>query len=201
MAAMKKFRSVDHYIDSLDQWKPEIVRLREILCSTDLEESLKWSFPCYTHEGKNVVGIGGFKSYFGLWFFQGALIDDVDGVLINAQEGKTKGLRQWRMSDKKEIKVRQIKKYVKQAMAVAESGKEIKPDRKKPVVIHPLLKTALAKNKKAAASFEKMTLGVRREYADYINEAKREETKIRRLAKIIPMIVEGGGLNDKYKNC
>lgn len=201
MAAMKKFRSVDHYMESLEEWQPEITRLREILCSTELDETLKWSFPCYTYDGKNVVGIGGFKSYFGLWFFQGAFMNDVDGVLINAQEGKTKGLRQWRMKTGKEIKVRQIKKYVQEAIAVAESGKEVKPDRKKPVVIHPLLKSALAKNKKASASFDKMTLGCRREYADYINDAKKDETKIRRLAKIIPMIIEGGGLNDKYKKC
>ena len=128
-------------------------------------------------------------------------MDDPDNVLINAQEGKTKGLRQWRMSSKTEIKVRQIKKYVKAAIEVVESGQEIKPDRKKPVIIHPLLESALAKNKKAAAGFEKLTLGCRREYADYINEAKKEETKIRRLEKIIPMIIAGGGLHDKYKNC
>lgn len=201
MVRMKKYQSVDHYIESLEQWQPEIIRLREILCSTELEETLKWSFPCYTHVGKNVLGIGGFKSYFGLWFFQGTFMDDRDGVLINAQEGKTKGLRQWRMSHKREIKVRQIKTYVQDAMAVAESGKEVKPERNQPILIHPLLKSALAKNKKAAARFEKMSLGRRREYANYINDAKREETKIKRLSKIIPMITEGGGLNDKYRNC
>lgn len=198
---MKKYKSVDHFMESLEQWKPEITRLREILSTTDLEETLKWSFPCYVYQGKNVAGLGGFKSYFGLWFFQGALMDDPDDVLINAQEGKTKGLRQWRMTNKKEIKVRQIKKYVKAAIAVVESGQEIKPDRSKPLVIHPLLETALAKNKKASASFDKMTLSCKREYANHINEAKKDETKVRRLAKIIPMIVAGGGLHDKYKNC
>jgi uncharacterized protein YdeI (YjbR/CyaY-like superfamily) len=199
--AMKKYKTVDHFVDSLEQWQPEITRLREILQATVLEETLKWSFPCYTHQGKNVVGIGGWKSYFGLWFFQGVLMPDPENVLINAQEGKTKGLRQWRMTDKKDIKARSIKSYVKHAIAVVESGQEIKPERNKTFKLHPLLQSALAKNKKAAASYEKLTLGRQREYADYINEAKRDETKIRRLAKIIPMIIEGGGLNDKYKNC
>lgn len=199
--AMKKYKTVDHFVDSLEQWQSEIIRLREILQATQLNETLKWSFPCYTHRGKNVLGIGGWKSYFGLWFFQGSLMPDPKKVLINAQEGKTKGLRQWRMTHKKEIKVRLIKSYVKQAIAVVESGNKIKPDRNKTLKLHPLFQSALAKNKKAASSFEKLTAGRQREYADYILDAKREETKIRRLAKIIPMIAEGGGLHDKYKNC
>ncbi len=128
-------------------------------------------------------------------------MEDCDGVLINAQEGKTKGLRQWRMQGKKEIKVRQIKKYVKDAMAVADSGQKVKPERNKPIIIDPLFQSALAKNKKAAANFEEMAIGCRREYANYINDAKKEETKIRRLSKIISMIAGGGGLNDKYRNC
>lgn len=198
---MKKYKSVDHYLEEIEQWGPELTRLREILASTELEESLKWSLPCYSFGKKNVLGISGFKSYFGLWFFQGALMEDPDGVLINAQEGKTKAMRQWRMESKKEIKVRQIKKYVKLGIEVVKSGQEIKPDRSKPIVIHPFLKSALDKNKKAGGAFAKMTIGRRREYADYINDAKRDETKIKRLTKIIPMIIEGGGLNDKYRNC
>ena len=70
----------------------------------------------YTWKGKNVVGIGGFKSYFGLWFFDGASLEDDKGVLINAQPGKTKSLRQWRMTSAKEIKPAAIKRYVKEAM-------------------------------------------------------------------------------------
>ena len=197
--AMKKFRSVDHYLEELDQWADEITRLREILLSTQLEETLKWSIPCYTFQGKNVVGIGGFKGYFGLWFFQGALMEDPDGVLVNAQQGKTKGMRQWRMSHKRDIKVRSIKKYVKLAQNVVESGAEIKPDRGRPIVIHPLLQSALDENKAAASAFRSLTPGLRREYADYIQTAKREETRLRRLAKILPMIQQGVGLNDKYR--
>ena len=197
--AMKKFRSVDQFFDELEQWSGELARLREILLTTELEEALKWSIPCYTYKGKNVVGIGGFKEYFGLWFFQGALMDDPDGLLLNAQEGKTKGLRQWRMQHKREIKVRSIKKYVTLAMDVVDSGNEIKPDRGRPIVIHPLLKSALAENKAAANAFKAMTPGLRREYADHINDAKRDETRVRRLAKILPMIADGVGLNDKYR--
>ena len=186
---MKRFKTVDAYIDNAENWRDELVKLRDILTSMDgLVEEVKWGAPCYTVDGKNVVGIGAFKSYFGLWFHQGVFLKDKDNVLLNCQEGKTKALRQWRMSNIKDIKVRQVKSYLKEAIELARQGKEIKPDRSKPVVVPPQLKEALSKNKKAGASFKNLTKGLQREYADYISEAKREETKIKRLTKIIPMI-------------
>ena len=67
---MKRYKTVDEFIANAEQWQDELVRLREILNSTGLEEGVKWGGPCYTANGKNVVGLGAFKSYFGLWFFQ-----------------------------------------------------------------------------------------------------------------------------------
>lgn len=196
---MKRYRTVQAYLDSLDQWAEEVNRLREIVLSSGIEETVKWGMPVYTANGKNVVGLSAMKSYVGLWFYQGALLKDPDGVLINAQEGVTKALRQWRFNSKKDIKSRQIKKYLLEAIALAEQGKEIKPDRNKPITIPPELKQALAANKPAKASFEKMSKSCRREYAEYISGAKREDTKLRRLEKIMPMIVKSVGMNDKYR--
>lgn len=73
---MKRYKTVDEYVASREKWQEEIKRLREILLATELTEEVKWGGPCYTFEGKNVVGIGGFKSYFGLWFYQGVLLED-----------------------------------------------------------------------------------------------------------------------------
>ena len=196
---MKGAKTVEEYIDKAEQWQPELTRLREILNSTGLEETVKWGAPCYTHDGKNVVGIAGFKNYFGLWFHQGALLADAEGVLINAQEGRTKALRQWRFESKKDIKVRTIKAYVKESIEQISAGKSIGADRNKPLTIPPLLKQALTKNKTAKKAFDELTKGKRREYADYISEAKRDETKEKRLAKILPMIEAGKGLHDRYR--
>ena len=145
------------------------------------------------------MGLGGFKTYFGLWFYQGALLTDPQGVLVNAQEGKTKAMRQWRMQSAKEIRVRTIKTYVKEAIALAQQDKTIKADRAKPLIIPAQLQQALSQNKKAKTAFDKLTKGRQREYADYISDAKRNETKAKRLAKILPMIAAGAGLNDKYR--
>ena len=103
------------------------------------------------------------------------------------------------MTKKSDIKVRAIKSYVKEAMELAAAGKEIKADRSKPVLVPPELQKALTKNKKAHSMFESFGKGKQREFAEYISDAKRAETKQKRLEKILPMILDGVGLNDKYR--
>lgn len=196
---MKRAKTVDAYIEDAEHWQAELENLRQILRSTDLIEEVKWGAPCYTYDGRNVVGVGAFKSYFGLWFFQGALLEDKDNVLINAQEGKTKALRQWRMCSAEDIKPAVIRRYVKEAIALAKAGQEIKPARARKLAVSGELRRALHANKKAGDAFNKLTPGRQREYADYVAEAKRADTKQRRLDRILPMIARGVGLNDKYR--
>ena len=197
---MKRFQSVDDYIDSAEHWQKELRTLRKILQATPLEETVKWGGPCYVLEGKHVVGLGAFKSYVGLWFHQGALLSDPKGVLINAQEGKTKALRQWRFTSAKDIKPALIKAYVKEAVELQKQGKEIKPDRRKPAPKPPpQLAAALAANARAKRAFASLTPGRRREYVEHVAQAKREATKLDRVKKIIPMIAAGKGLHDRYR--
>ena len=196
---MKRAKSVDDYVRDAGQWQAELAKLRDILKSTKLTEDVKWGAPCYTWKGKNVVGISGFKSYFGLWFHQGALLEDSASVLINAQEGKTKALRQWRMSSAKDIKPAVIKRYVKESIGHIDAGREIKADRSKAIVVPTELQRAMRRCKGATAAFRNLRVGLQREYADYIATAKREDTKQRRIEKILPMIVAGMGLNDRYR--
>ena len=101
--AMQRHSTVDSYIDGHIEWRDGLTALRNILLETELEETVKWGAPCYVYQKKLVVGIGAFKSYLGLWFHQGALLKDKHKKLINAQEGKTKALRQWRFYDISEI--------------------------------------------------------------------------------------------------
>lgn len=74
--------------------------------------------PIYTLDTMNVVGMGAFKSYFGLWFFNGATLSDEHGVLINAQEGKTKSLRQWRFTSADELDDQRILAYLEEAIDI-----------------------------------------------------------------------------------
>ena len=161
---------------------------------------MKWGAPCYTHGGKHVVGVAGFRDYFALWFHQGAALKDDAGVLINAQEGKTKALRQWRMERKRDIKAAIIKRYVKESIANFDAGNVIPKQRTKtPIEIPKELQNAMRRTKGATAAFKALSPSCRREYANYIAEAKRDATKLRRIEKILPMILNGGGLNDRYR--
>ena len=66
---MKKVSSVEEYIEVNAHFAEELTILRDILNSTELEETLKWSAPTYTLNSKNVIGLGAFKHHFGIWFF------------------------------------------------------------------------------------------------------------------------------------
>ncbi len=196
---MKRVKTVDDYIERAKFWQSELGQLRAILAATALTEEVKWGAPCYTYKGKNVVGLGAYKNYVGLWFYQGALLPDKNKVLINAQEGKTKALRQWRMQSQQDIKPAQIKRYIEAAIELVESGREISPARAKKLVMPSELSDALKQNETAAKSFAALTPGRQREYADHVRSAKREVTRLARAQKVLPLIVAGGGLNDKYR--
>ena len=200
---MKKIYSVEEYIETNPHYASELTTLRNIINLTELEETVKWSMPTYCLNGKNVLGIGAFKNHFCLWFHNGVFLKDQYNLLINAQENKTKALRQMRFTTKDDINEGAVLAYVKEAIENQRLGKEIKPVRhtnsKKSVVIPNELKGALNSNVKLKSAFKALTPSCQREYCEYIAEAKREDTKQRRLAKITPMILARSGLNDKYK--
>lgn len=196
---MKSYKTVDEYILNAESGKEVLIILRDLLNTTELIETVKWGAPTYTINGKNVIGLGAFKSYTGLWFFQGALLKDSKKVLINAQKDKTKALRQWRFKSVDEINHDLVKKYVLEAIQNQKQNKEIKADRNKAIILPYELKTALENNSGLKQQFETFTPGKQREFANYISEAKQEKTRLSRLEKIIPLIQQNIGLNDKYR--
>lgn len=189
--------SVDDYIADAT-WSDELARLRRILKTTGLEETTKWGMPYYTHAGTSIVGMASFKTYFGLWFSQGALLKDEDGVLINAQEGKTRAMRQWRMRSAKDIKAAAIKRYVRESIENAKAGKKVRRSAAKAVDVPTELELAL-KAQSAGPAFGRLRPSQQREFADYVAAAKRSDTKARRIEKILPLIKAGTGLNDRYR--
>ncbi|WP_299709530.1 YdeI family protein [uncultured Tenacibaculum sp.] len=191
---------VTAYISNTEKWTQELTLLRSFLLELELEETIKWGIPAYVYKGKNIMGMSAFKNYLGLWFHQGVFINDEYNVLMNAQEGKTKAMRQWRFHSIKELDKVKIQNYALQAMKNVELGKEIKPTRnKKPLEIPQLLQDQFDANEELKSKFESFSLSKQREFTEYITSAKREATKISRLEKIIPMILNNIGLNDKYR--
>lgn len=199
---MAKIKSAEEYIREKIHWSDELNILRKLILQTELKETIKWGAPVYTLDGKNVVGLTGFKNHFGIWFYNGVFLKDKEKALVNAQEGKTKALRQMRFNSSEDISPDIVLSYVKEAIANQKAGKEIKPNRKGETVNVPSeLQFILSSNDTLNNSFKSLSPGKQREYCDYIESAKRDATKQTRLKKITPMILNGVGLNDKYKNC
>ncbi len=198
---MKKANSVEEYIEAHAQFSDALTLLRNIITSTELDESIKWNAPIYALNGKNILGLGAFKHHFGIWFFNGVFLKDEKKLLKSAQE-KTKGLRQMRFQSIKDIDKNSVLAYVKEAIENQKLDKEIKPSKttKKDIVIPKELKKHLKENLVLFNAFKLLTPSKQREYCDYIFEAKRDVTKLTRIEKITPMIIQGIGLNDKYKN-
>lgn len=199
---MSKTSKIEAFFEKEKPFKKEVLRLREIITRTELEEDFKWGAPTYTINGKNVIGIGSFKHHYGIWFFNGALLKDTNKLLHNAQEGKTKALRQLRFTKEDDFDPKTITAYLTEAIENQKAGREIKIDRsRKKVEIPEALKIAFQNDKGLEKAFMSLTAGKQREYADHIATAKQEKTRQRRLAKCVPMIIDGKGLHDKYKNC
>ncbi|HIO61022.1 MAG TPA: hypothetical protein EYN39_04300 [Deltaproteobacteria bacterium] len=196
---MKKFKTADDYFLVKSQWEKTLNQLRKIILSTELTETLKWGMPTYTLDGINVAGLVAFKSFVAIWFLNGVFLKDKQKKLINAQEGVTKALRQWRFSSVDEIEPELIKAYIDEAINNQQAGKTIKPAKNKPLIIPELLADVLVKKPKLKDCFRQFSLSKQREFADYLVQAKKEATKIRRLAKIEALILAKIGLNDKYK--
>lgn len=183
--------------DKTNQWTEELETLKSIIEKTDLVETTKWGTAVYTHNNKNIIGIGGFKSYFGLWFFNGVFLKDDKKILVNAQEGKTKSQRQMRFQSKEEIDEKTILSYIKEAIAIEDKGLSIKPEKQN---FHSeTLENELEANPELKKAFHLFTKYKQNEFTEYIATAKQEKTKLARHEKIKPMILANIGLNDKYR--
>lgn len=203
MEAEKKAK-LEAYFNKETPFRKEINALRKLLKNTEFTETLKWGIPTYTINGKNVAGIGVFKNHYGLWFFQGSFLKDEHGLLRNAQEGKTKGMRQLNFTKEDELPLDIIKEYVLEAIQNQKDGKVIKiakAPKAKDITIPAELEHAFKNDKNFQKAFKALTPGRQREYADHIGSAKQEKTRLNRLEKATPLILDGIGLHDKYKNC
>ncbi|QEC43352.1 YdeI/OmpD-associated family protein [Pseudobacter ginsenosidimutans] len=182
-----------------EQWKKELKQIAAIIRKAPLQKTIKWGADVFTCDGRNVVSYGGFKNFFTIWFYNGVFLKDKYKVLVTASEGKTKSLRQWRFTSAKEIDEKKILEYILEAIEIEKKGLKIKPEKFQPLPPPQILAAVLKKDKNLNAAFGSLTPGKQKEYIVYLNEAKQETTQQKRMEKIIPMIMQGVGLNDKYK--
>ena len=193
-------KTAEAYFSHHSAWSQLLTPIRNIALSLGMTETIKWGSPVYTVDGKNVAGIMAFKSHAGIWFFQGALLEDKRKLLINAQDGKTKAMRHLRFHSLDELDEKIVIQYLEEAIQNQKEGKTIKPTKKGPVQLHPEMKKFLVERPEIERCYQELTEFKQREYAEFIAEAKKITTIKNRLEKIGPMILDKKGLNDQYRS-
>ncbi|WP_339651724.1 YdeI/OmpD-associated family protein [uncultured Maribacter sp.] len=198
---MDKLEKLEKFYTDVHDFKNGIAELRKLALDCGLIETYKWSFPTYTFENKNIIAICKFKVDFGIWFFNGVFLKDPKRVLKNAQEGKTKAMRQWKFLSQQEIDKKGVVDYINEAIENHKKGLELKLTKKpkEKIIIPTHLISEFKKNKELKDVFYNLTHYKQKEYAEYIDLAKQEKTKQLRISKIIPLILDGKGLNDFYR--
>ena len=156
--------------------------------------------PCYTCEGKNIVLIHGFKEYCAILFIKGALLRDTKKVLIQQTENVQSG-RQLRFTNQSNIRKQQalIKSYINEAIAIEKSGLKIEKKKTEDYQIPAELLNAFQKDPALENAFNALTPGRRRAYLLFISQAKQSDTRISRIEKSTPNIMNGIGIADKFK--
>lgn len=198
MSEKKPNEQVEAFLQQDSQWQQEYQYLRQLIFEqTELEEAYKWMHPCYTLNNKNVVLIHGFKNYVALLFHKGAILEDKYHTLIQ-QTDKVQAARQLRFTSLEEIKERtdEIKYYLDEAIKAEKAGKKVEMKKTEDYIIPKELEEAFEKMPQLGSSFYKLTPGRQRQYIHHISQAKRSETRKKRVDKYIDQILAGKGMYD-----
>lgn len=191
---------IDDYIAKAQPFaQPILRRLREMVHAAcpDVEERIRWGFPHFDHRGAMMCSMAAFKQHCSFGFWKGPLLLGADSRNAGAMGDFG------RIATMKDLPSKaRLTALVKQAMKLNEAGvKRVvrKPSApKKPVRVPADLAAELERNGRAAAVFKGFSPSARREYVDWITEAKTDATRERRLATAVEWIAEGKQRNWKY---
>jgi uncharacterized protein YdeI (YjbR/CyaY-like superfamily) len=180
-----------------ERWKAEIVAMRRVLAGFAMKEECKWGKPTYTVNGKNIVIMQGFKEYFGLGFFQGALLKDPKKVLV--QLGQVQAGRVMKFTSAKDIiaNAATINAYVREAIAVEKAGLRIEKKRTSDFPLPEELSEWFTRDVRFKRAFEALTPGRQRSYLYHFGAAKQSATRRARIEKAMPAIFEGRGFLER----
>jgi uncharacterized protein YdeI (YjbR/CyaY-like superfamily) len=198
----KKDQRVDAYIEkSADFAKPILEHLRAIVheACPEVEEAMKWSFPNFMYKGM-FCSMAAFKEHCAFGFWKSSLIVDKEGQSLENAMGQFGRIT--KLGDLPPKKV--LVEYIKLAKKLNDDGVKAPTRVKKPpreLVVPDDLSNALKRNKAAQATFDKFSPSNKREYVDWITEAKTEATRNKRLEAAIEWMAEGKTRNWKYMNC
>ncbi len=201
----KKEKLIDAYIaKSADFAKPILMHLRKLVhdACPNVEEKMKWSMPHFDYKGEMMCHMAAFKQHAVYSFWKAALMKDK--VLIENAKAETAMGHLGKLTTLKDLPPdKKIIAWIKEAMSLTDKG--IKLPAKAKTTAHKVLEVpdyfikVLAKNKKAKQNWDAFAYSHKKEYVQWITEAKQEDTRNSRMVKAIEMISEGKGRNWQYE--
>src|SRR3984893_13022392 len=164
------------------RWEAEIAAMRRVLAGFAMKEECKWGKPTYTVDGKNIVIMQGFKEYFALGFFQGALLKDPKKVLV--QLGQVQAGRVMKFTSATQIPAKgaTITAYVREAIAVEKAGLRMKRRSTSDFPVPEELRQRLRRDPRFKRAFEALTPGRQRRYLYHFAAAQQSATRPARIA-------------------
>ncbi len=198
----KKDKRVDAYIAKAAEFaKPILNHLRELVhkACPEVEETIKWAFASFDYKGP-FCSMAAFKAHCAFGFWKAALMEDADKLKGNQQNAMGHAGKIKNLSDLPSDKI--LISWIKEAAKLNDDGIKLPPRKKiekKDLVIPDYFTKALSKNKKALKAFKDFSPSHKREYTQWITEAKTVETRNRRMDKAFEWIAEGKGRNWKYE--
>ncbi len=204
----KKDPRIDAYIENKakDFAKPILRHLREVVhkACPDVEETMKWSFPHFDYKGEMMCGIAAFKEHMAFGFWKGSIMKDPDKIL-DVQREQAMG-HFGRITSMKDLPFDKIMiKYIKEAMRLNDEGiklpSKVKSKEKKELVVPDYFTKALSKNKAAKKVFDEFSYSKKKDYVEWLTEAKTEATRDKRMETALEWLAEGKARHWKYQNC
>ncbi len=179
------------------RWSAEYAALRQLCLASGLNEELKWGQACYDLDGSNVVLIHGFKHYCALLFIKGALLKDPKGILVQQTKNVQAG-RQIRFGSLPDIDKQKaaVRAYIREAIAVEKSGAKVAMRGVAQFAVPEEFQKRLDDDAKLAQAFHALTPGRQKGYLLHFGGAKQSATRATRVAKHVPRILKGLGLDD-----
>jgi uncharacterized protein YdeI (YjbR/CyaY-like superfamily) len=173
-------------------------KLRGIILECPLSEELKWGKPCYTYQDSNIALIHEFKDYCAILFHKGSLLKDPEGILVQQTEN-VHAARQIRFTNVQQVIDLEpvIKSYIDEAIEVEKAGLKVVFPKATELIFPEEFQTHLDESPDLKAAFEALTPGRQKGYHLHFSAPKQSKTRVSRVKKCIPMILEGKGLNDR----
>ncbi len=199
-----KENAVDAYIaKSADFAKPILEHIRALVhkACPQVQEKMKWSMPFFDYKDEMLCHMASFKQHAVMGFWKASLMKNA--VLVQNAKSEVAMGHLGRITALKDLPAdKKIVVWIKEAMALNDKGiklpAKIKTTDKKEVAVPDYITNAFKKNKKALQTFEKFSYSHKKEYVQWITEAKTEATKNKRLASAIEMLTDGKSKNWKY---